>query len=59
MTVLTLYSPAGVVPKAPVLRLAIRRLHALGFDMQLDESAKARRQRFAGTDEIFKHDVLS
>ena len=51
MTVLTLYSPAGVVPKAPVLRLAIRRLHALGFDMQMDESTKARHQRFAGSDD--------
>ena len=51
MTVLTLYSPAGVVHHPAALRLAIRRLHALGFEMQLDESAKARHQRFAGSDD--------
>lgn len=51
MTTLTLFSPCGVVPSAPPLRLATKRLRALGFDAQLDESALARHQRFAGTDE--------
>ena len=35
---LTIYSPAGVVLNAPALRLACRRLRALGFDAALDES---------------------
>ena len=49
---LTIYSPAGVVLNAPALRLACRRLRALGFDAALDESALARHQRFAGDDDI-------
>jgi muramoyltetrapeptide carboxypeptidase len=50
MTLLTLLSPAGVVPKAAPLRLAVRRLKALGFDVTLDDTALARSQRFAGDD---------
>jgi muramoyltetrapeptide carboxypeptidase len=50
MTQLQLFSPSGVVAKAPVLRLAARRLAALGLDVQLDASALARSQRFAGDD---------
>jgi muramoyltetrapeptide carboxypeptidase len=50
MTTLTLYTPAGVVPQAAALRLAARRLRALGFDAQLDEAALARSQRFGGDD---------
>lgn len=45
------FSPAGVVARPAALRLAQRRLRALGFDARLDESALARRQRFAGDDE--------
>ena len=52
MTTLTLFSPSGVVPKAPPLRLALKRLRALGLDARLDESALARQQRFAGSDEV-------
>ena len=52
MSTLTLFSPSGVVPKAPPLRLAVKRLRALGFDARLDESALARSQRFAGSDEL-------
>jgi muramoyltetrapeptide carboxypeptidase len=52
MSTLTLFSPSGVVPKAPPLRLAVKRLRALGFDARLDESALARNQRFAGSDEL-------
>lgn len=50
MSSLTIFSPAGVVPQGAALRLAAKRLRALGFDAQLDESALARRQRFAGDD---------
>ena len=51
MTTLTLYTPAGVVPRAPPLRLAARRLGALGFQVALDEAALARHQRFGGDDD--------
>jgi len=50
MSLLHLFSPAGVVAQASALRLAMRRLRALGFDVQLDASALARHQRFAGDD---------
>jgi muramoyltetrapeptide carboxypeptidase len=50
MTALTLFSPAGAVPRAPSLRLATRRLQALGFQVAVDASALARHQRFAGDD---------
>jgi muramoyltetrapeptide carboxypeptidase len=52
MTLLSLLTPAGVVPSAPPLRLAVKRLRALGFDAQLDDSALARHQRFGGSDEV-------
>ena len=48
MNSLTLFSPSGVVAKAPPLRLAAKRLAALGFEVQTDASALARQQRFAG-----------
>jgi muramoyltetrapeptide carboxypeptidase len=51
MTVLNLYTPAGVVALAAPLRRAARRLRGLGFDVQVDDSALARRQRFAGDDD--------
>ena len=51
MTSLTLFSPSGVVAKAPALRLAARRLSRLGFEVEVDEAALARQQRFAGSDE--------
>jgi muramoyltetrapeptide carboxypeptidase len=50
MTELLLFTPAGVVPAAPPLRLAVRRLRALGFDARLDDAALARHQRFGGDD---------
>jgi muramoyltetrapeptide carboxypeptidase len=52
MTPLTLFSPSGVVARPPTLRLAARRLHALGFDVTLDAAALARHQRFAGDDAL-------
>jgi muramoyltetrapeptide carboxypeptidase len=51
MTLLNLYTPAGVVPLAAPLRLAAQRLRALGFDVVLDGSALARQQRFGGDDD--------
>jgi muramoyltetrapeptide carboxypeptidase len=48
---LTLFTPAGVLPKAAPLRLAAKRLGAMGFDVQIDEAALARHQRFGGDDE--------
>lgn len=49
---LTIYSPSGVVAKAAAIRLAARRLGALGFDVQIDDSASAKFQRFAGDDDL-------
>lgn len=50
MPSMILFSPAGVVPQAASLRLARRRLQALGFEVTLDDSALARHQRFGGDD---------
>ncbi|MDZ7855551.1 LD-carboxypeptidase [Sphaerotilus sp.] len=49
---LTIYSPSGVVAKAAAIKLAAKRLGALGFDVQVDESATAKFQRFAGNDDL-------
>jgi muramoyltetrapeptide carboxypeptidase len=51
MSLLTLFSPAGVLVKSAPLTLAAKRLNALGFEVQIDASARARHQRFAGDDE--------
>jgi muramoyltetrapeptide carboxypeptidase len=51
MTLLTLFSPAGVLVKVAPLKLASKRLKALGFDVTTDPAATARHQRFAGDDE--------
>jgi muramoyltetrapeptide carboxypeptidase len=40
-----------VVAKAPPLRLAAKRLQALGFEVSLDEAALAKHQRFGGDDD--------
>jgi muramoyltetrapeptide carboxypeptidase len=48
---LTLFTPAGVLPRAAPLRLAARRLGALGFEVTVDEAALARHQRFGGDDD--------
>jgi muramoyltetrapeptide carboxypeptidase len=52
MTLLTLFSPAGVLVRSAPLTLAAKRLKALGFDVQIDAAARARHQRFAGDDEV-------
>jgi len=51
MTSLTVLAPAGVELRRDALKLARQRLKALGFDVTLDESVKARHQRFAGDDD--------
>ncbi len=51
MTSLTLFSPSGVLARSLPLRRAERRLRAHGFEVQIDEAALARHQRFAGDDE--------
>ncbi len=50
MTLLTLFSPAGVLAAAAPLKLAAKRLKALGFEVRIDAAALARHQRFAGDD---------
>ena len=50
MTSLTLFSPSGVLRSAAPLRLAAKRLSALGFDVHVDEAALHKYQRFAGDD---------
>ena len=51
MTLLSIFTPAGVVARAPTLHLAARRLRGLGFEVQVDVSASARHQRFGGDDD--------
>lgn len=50
MNTLTLFSPSGAVARASSLRLAVRRLQAMGFTVRVDDAAQARLQRFAGDD---------
>jgi muramoyltetrapeptide carboxypeptidase len=50
MTSLTIFSPSGVLSRASPLRLAARRLGALGFEVNVDAAALAKHQRFAGDD---------
>nr|HET7857675.1 LD-carboxypeptidase [Caldimonas sp.] len=49
---LRLFSPAGALRSAVPLRRAAARLAALGFAVDIDESATARLQRFAGDDDV-------
>lgn len=51
MTRLCVFSPAGVSVAAAPVRLAVKRLRALGFDAVLDADALKRFQRFAGDDD--------
>ncbi|MES2960491.1 MAG: LD-carboxypeptidase [Pseudomonadota bacterium] len=48
---LVLWSPAGVVVQPAAVRRAAKRLAKHGFKVQVDPSALARHQRFAGDDE--------
>jgi muramoyltetrapeptide carboxypeptidase len=45
-----LYSPAGAVRDKAAFRRGVKRLHALGHEVEIDESALASFQRFAGDD---------
>jgi muramoyltetrapeptide carboxypeptidase len=49
-TSLTLFTPSGVLANAAPLRLAARRLAALGFAVHIDEAALLKHQRFGGDD---------
>ena len=49
---LRIYSPAGIVRSVVPLRRAAARLAALGFAVEVDESAAAKDQRFAGADDV-------
>lgn len=51
MTQMTLFTPAGLLMKSAPLTLAAKRLRGLGFDVHIDEAARARHQRFGGDDE--------
>ena len=51
MTTLTLFTPSGVLAKAAPLRRAARRLAKHGYEVNIDEAAFARHQRFAGDDD--------
>jgi muramoyltetrapeptide carboxypeptidase len=50
MTRLCLFSPSGVSVAAAPVRLALKRLRAMGFDAVLDADALKRFQRFGGDD---------
>jgi len=50
MTSLTLFTPAGVLAQAQPLKRAAKRLTQLGFEVEIDASALAKHQRFAGDD---------
>ena len=51
MTRLCLFSPSGVTVKAAPVRLALKRLRAMGYDAVLDADALKRFQRFGGDDD--------
>ena len=51
MNDLHVFAPAGVELRGPALNRARQRLGAIGFNVTLDPSVRARHQRFAGTDE--------
>ena len=51
MTTLTLFTPAGVLLNGKGLRLAAKRLNALGFEVQIDAAALLKHQRFGGDDD--------
>lgn len=50
MTTLTLFSPSGIVAEPAALKRAAKRLGTHGFQVQVDESALTKHQRFAGDD---------
>lgn len=47
-----LISPSSAIESPEALDVACRQLRAQGFETAVDEAARARHQRFAGTDEV-------
>lgn len=47
-----IYSPSSAVRDTAAFRRGVKRLTALGHQVELDEAALARHQRFAGADEV-------
>ncbi len=47
-----LFSPSGVVARPAAITLAARRLQGCGLQVHVDESARARYQRLAGSDDV-------
>lgn len=45
-----IYSPSSAVRDKPAFRRGVKRLQALGYDVEIDEAALAVSQRFAGDD---------
>ena len=52
MSLLHVYAPSGVELRTPALKLARQRLAALGIEVSLDPSVRARHPRIAGSDEV-------
>ena len=52
MSTLTVYAASGVELRRDALKRARQRLGALGFEVTLDDSVRARHQRFAGDDDL-------
>src|SRR3954469_5968994 len=46
------YSPSSAVPDRSVIHRGVKRLEALGHEVELDSAVFARKMRFAGDDEI-------
>jgi muramoyltetrapeptide carboxypeptidase len=46
------YSPSSAVPDRSIIQRGVRRLKALGHEVELDQAALARKMRFAGDDEM-------
>ncbi|OGB04632.1 MAG: LD-carboxypeptidase [Burkholderiales bacterium RIFCSPHIGHO2_12_FULL_69_20] len=51
MTDLHVFAPSGVELRTAALKLAAKRLGAMGFEITLDAGVRGRHQRFAGDDE--------
>lgn len=47
-----IYSPSSAVRDRAAFRRGVKRLQALGLEVEIDADALARHQRFAGTDEV-------
>ena len=51
MSRIYIFSPSSAVPERAVIQRGVKRLRALGHEVELDEAAFARKMRFAGDDE--------